>query len=197
MFSGIITDIGKIINIEQQKSQDLSIYIRTSYDIKTISIGSSISCNGVCLTVVSKTDDILSFDVSNETVSKTNFDGLNIGGKINLEQSLKIGDELSGHLVYGHVDGVGVIAKITQDNGSHILEIQVPDNMVKYLAKKASVTINGVSLTINDIKDNIIYINIIPHTWNVTNFTNIEKGSKVNLEIDIIARYVEQLLKFK
>jgi riboflavin synthase len=197
MFSGIITDIGEIINIEQQKSHDLLIYIRTSYNIKTISIGSSISCNGVCLTVVSKKDDILSFDVSNETVSKTNFDGLNIGSKINLEQSLKMGDELSGHLVYGHVDGVGVVKKITQDNGSHILEIQVPDNMVKYLAKKASVTINGVSLTINDIKDNIIYINIIPHTWNVTNFANIEKGSKVNLEIDIIARYVEQLLKFK
>ena len=195
MFTGIITDIGVVEN--SVKTGDTCFTLKTSYDTDTIDIGGSISCNGVCLTVVDKGEDWFSVDVSEETLSCTNLGSWCKGVKINLERALKIGDELGGHIVTGHVDNVGEITKISSIGGSVEMEFSMPKNMGKFVAAKGSITINGVSLTVNEVRDEgdktFFEINIIPHTQEKTSFLESKVGDKVNLEIDILARYVARM----
>lgn len=200
MFTGIITDVGSIKNISHQG--DARITVNTKFDTTTIDIGASIACSGVCLTVVDKGDDWFSVDASAETLSCTNLGSWSEGSGVNLERALKIGDELGGHIVTGHVDGVGEILSIDPVGDSIKLVFSVPDNLSPYIAEKGSVTINGVSLTVNDVKDNpkkptVFSINIIPHTQEKTTFSEVKNGDKVNLEIDVLARYVARMNDFK
>ena len=199
MFTGIITDVGSIKNISHQG--DARITINTNFDTTTIDIGASIACSGVCLTVVDKGDDWFSVDASAETFSCTNLGSWSEGSGVNLERALKIGDELGGHIVTGHVDGVGEILSIDPVGDSIRLVFSVPDDLSRYIAEKGSVTINGVSLTVNEVKDDqkkptVFSINIIPHTQEKTTFSEVKDGDKVNLEIDVLARYVARMNDF-
>lgn len=194
MFTGIITDIGTIKNIDRTE-KTISFDIATNYKTKPIAIGSSIACNGCCLTVVSKTKNSLRFDLSPETLEKTNFKNVKIGDKINLEQSLKMGDELGGHLVSGHVDCLSLVKNINIIDGNWIIEFHLPQNYEKFVSTKGSVTINGVSLTINKVEAESFFVNIIPHTLQKTNLSNLKIGDYVNFEIDLLARYVERMIK--
>lgn len=191
MFTGIITDIGIIENIERKG--DLRITISTKYNMDNVEIGASIACSGVCLTVVEKQANKFVVDVSGETLSCTTADGWDVGSELNLERALKIGDELGGHIVSGHVDGLAEVTDIKEVGDSHEIFLKAPDDLKFYIAAKGSVTLDGVSLTVNEVNDNIFKINIIPHTWQETTFSNLQTGSKVNLEIDTLARYVARL----
>lgn len=194
MFTGIITDIGQIESISNQEG-DLIIEVSCSYDIDSIDIGASIAHNGVCLTVIEKKVNSYLVQISAETIEKSNFDNLQIGDKFNLERALKIGDELGGHMVLGHVDCVCVVNAIERVGESYKIDFVVDNAWKKFISPKGSVTLNGTSLTINEVKDNVFSVNIIPHTWSETIFAYIEIGDKVNLEVDTIARYVDRLLK--
>lgn len=191
MFTGIITDIGTVFSIE--KYGDLRVGIKTSYDIASIDIGASIAHCGVCLTVVEKVKNGYFVEISNETIACSNIGEWQVGTKINLERSLKIGDEIGGHMVLGHVDGLAEVLSIKEVGGSHEIELKAPEELKYFIAAKGSVTLDGVSLTVNKVDDNKFYINVIPHTWQVTNFNEIEVGNKLNLEIDTLARYVARL----
>ncbi|PCJ33762.1 MAG: riboflavin synthase [Alphaproteobacteria bacterium] len=196
MFTGIITDVGTIRKIS--KNGDARILLNTLFDTNTIDIGASIACSGVCLTVVDKGDDWFAVDVSAETLSCSNLGGWTEGSCVNLERALKVGDELGGHIVTGHVDGVGEILSITPEGESKRFCFSVPANLAKYIAEKGSVTINGVSLTVNEViderdKTSFFGINIIPHTQEKTTFSEMKIGDKVNLEIDVLARYVARM----
>lgn len=201
MFTGIITDIGKVLETEQ--SGDLRARIATSYDVAGIDLGASIACDGVCLTVVA-TGDAPSpwFDVqiSAETLSKTNFARGNTvwpeGKRINLERALKVGDELGGHIVSGHVDGVAEVIDIHDEGDSTRVTLRTPAALAKYIAPKGSVALNGTSLTVNDVQGCDFGINFIPHTKAVTTWGDVQKGDPVNLEIDTLARYVARLREF-
>jgi riboflavin synthase len=196
MFTGIITDIGTIKNIDKTE-KTISFDIATNYKTKPISIGASIACNGCCLTVVSKTKTSLRFDLSPETLEKTNFKNVKTGDKINLEQSLKMGDELGGHLVSGHVDCLTAVKNIDIIDGNWVVEFKLPQNYEKFISTKGSVTINGVSLTINKVEDESFFVNIIPHTLEKTNLSNLKIGDYINFEIDLLARYVERMISNK
>lgn len=195
MFTGIITDIGEVSEISQ--NGDTRIVIKTSYDTSTIEFGASIACSGVCLTVVDKGQDYFSVDVSAETLSCSSLGDWNLGSKINLERALKVGEELGGHIVTGHVDAVGEILNIEADGDSKKFTFSIPAKLKSYIASKGSVTINGASLTVNDVMDKDGHtefsINIIPHTQEKTTFGAVKKGDKVNIEIDILARYVARM----
>jgi riboflavin synthase len=191
MFTGIITDIGKVLSID--KTDDLRVEIETSYEINSIDIGASIAHNGVCLTVVSKSQKSYCVDISDETVSCTNVNNWNVGTRINLERALKVGDELGGHLVSGHVDGLAEVIEVNEVGGSHQILLKAPDDLKYYIATKGSVVLDGVSLTVNKVDDNKFYINIIPHTWEATNFNQLEIGNKLNLEVDLMFRYLARL----
>lgn len=196
MFTGIITDVGAIRKIS--RDGDMRVMLNTSFDTKTIDIGASIACSGVCLTVVDKGDDWFAVDVSAETLSCSNLGDWTEGAAVNLERALKVGDELGGHIVTGHVDGMGEVLSITPEGESKRLCFSVPRNLEKYVAEKGSVTINGVSFTVNEVvdeKDKTTFfgINVIPHTLEKTTFYEVKKGDKVNLEIDILARYVARM----
>jgi len=196
MFTGIITDVGAIREISQ--NGDTRIILNTSFDTETIDIGASIACSGVCLTVVDKGDDWFAIDASAETLSCSNLGDWVKGSPVNLERALKVGDELGGHIVTGHVDGVGEILSLTSEGESKRLCFSVPDHLAKYIAEKGSITINGVSLTVNDVVDSkdkatFFEINIIPHTQQKTTFSQAKMGDKVNLEIDVLARYVARI----
>jgi len=193
MFTGIITDIGTIKNIDRTE-KTISFDITTNYKTKPISIGASIACNGCCLTVVSKTKTSLRFDLSPETLEKTNFKNVKTGDKINLEQSLKMGDELGGHLVSGHVDCLTAVKNVDIVDGNWVVEFKLPNNYEKFVSTKGSVTINGVSLTINKVEDESFFVNIIPHTLEKTNLSNLKIGDYINFEIDLLARYVERMI---
>ena len=195
MFSGIITDLGVIRAIDKQS--DWTIAIETRFDMDRVKIGDSIACDGVCLTVIAKTTNQFSVQLSMETIHRTTAQHWKIGDHVNLEQSLRLGDRLDGHLVYGHVDGMARISAITPDHGSHKIAFQIPENLALYVAYKGSVTINGVSLTVNNVQGNEFTVNVIPHTWDVTGFQNLRVGDAVNIEIDIVARYVERILNYK
>ncbi|MCF6214807.1 MAG: riboflavin synthase [Emcibacter sp.] len=199
MFTGIITDVGTIRKIS--RDGDTRILLNTLFDTKTIDIGASIACSGVCLTVVDKGDDWFAVDVSAETLSCSNLGDWTEGGPVNLERALKVGDELGGHIVTGHVDGIGEVLSITPEGESKRFYFSVPANLAKYIAEKGSVTINGVSLTVNEVidekdKTSFFGINIIPHTQEKTTFSEMKKGDKVNLEIDVLARYVARMNDF-
>jgi riboflavin synthase len=166
-------------------------------DISDSKIGDSIAVNGVCLTATQVSDYSFTADVSNETINCTTFSDLLIGDSVNLEKSLRINQGIDGHLVSGHVDGIGKVQSINKDGDSSRIKILVEDDIIKYIAKKGSICINGVSLTVNSVEDNIFDVNIVPHTFSVTTLRNLSVESNVNLEIDLIARYVERLKNYR
>ena len=200
MFTGIITDVGEIAKIE--KIKDVRAKIFCTYNVSEIELGASICCDGVCLTVTDigteGTRNWFSVDVSSETISKTiigdpNF-GWKPGRKVNLEKSLKLGDELGGHIVTGHIDGTGSIENIFDIQGSTQVTFRTSADLAKYIAKKGSITLNGTSLTVNQVATSSFDINFIPHTKDNTTWQKIRVGEKVNIEIDILARYVDRIL---
>ena len=199
MFTGIIDHNGEIIKITKKRNKDISIFVLTRFKPKDIKLGSSICCNGVCLTVCKikklKNKLELSFDVSNETINCTNFSKLKIGSKINLEKSLRMGDEISGHFVFGHVDEVSKLLTIKRIKGSHQLKFSKSKKLSKYIAKKGSIAVDGVSLTINSSDTKSFSVNIVPYTWEHTNFNKLKVNSLINVEVDMLARYVSQNLK--
>lgn len=193
MFTGIITDIGIIQEVEQRG--DLRARIGTSYDTASIDLGASIACDGVCLTVIETGADWFDVEISAETVSKTNL-GHNAwaaGRQVNLERALKVGDELGGHIVSGHVDGVAELIALTDEGDSTRATFRAPDDLAKFIAPKGSVTLNGTSLTVNDVDGATFGINMIPHTKSVTTWGQAKVGDQINLEIDTLARYVARL----
>ncbi|MBY6083964.1 riboflavin synthase [Ruegeria arenilitoris] len=191
MFTGIVTDIGTIIELEQQG--DLRARIRTGYDTSGIDIGASIASDGVCLTVIALGDDWYDVQISAETVSKTNLDGWKVGSRVNLERALKVGDELGGHIVSGHVDGVAEIVAMAEEGDSTRVTLRAPNDLARFIAPKGSVALNGTSLTVNDVDGCDFGINFIPHTKEVTTWGAAKVGDRVNLEIDTLARYVARL----
>jgi len=199
MFTGIITDIGTIRSIEQRG--DLRVVIDCDYDMESVAIGASIACSGACLTVVAKDEHSFAVDLSAETATRT-APGLWVaGGRLNLERALKVGDELGGHIVTGHVDGIGTVLGICPEGDSHRVGIEVPPEIAPYIAPKGSVTVDGVSLTVNEVRDEKgtthFALNIIPHTWEVTTLGDLAPGRRVNLEIDILARYLARMQSLK
>jgi riboflavin synthase len=192
MFSGIIEQIGEVIKIEDHG--DRRLVIKTKFSKKDIKIGSSVCCNGVCLTVhtikKNKANLVLSFDVSKETLKCTNFNNLYSGSLINLEKSLKVGDEISGHFVFGHVDTVSELKSKKKSGKSYILEFTMPKNIRKLVTKKGSISINGISLTVNKTTKDSFFVNIVDYTWNHTNLRKIKLKDIVNIEVDMLARYV-------
>jgi riboflavin synthase len=196
MFTGIITDVGTVRSAEQRG--DLRLIIGCAYDMAGVDLGASIACSGCCLTVVDKGEDWFAVDASAETLNKT-ADGMwNEARTLNLERALKIGDELGGHIVTGHVDGVGEVVAITPEGGSHRVDITISADIAPYIAPKGSVTVDGVSLTVNAVADNAdgsatFGLNIIPHTWGVTAFADLAVGQAVNIEIDVLARYLARM----
>ena len=195
MFTGIITDIGTIRTAEQRG--DLRLIISCAYDMGGVALGASIACSGVCLTVVDKGEDWFAVDLSGETVSRTAQGAWVEGRPLNLERALKLGDELGGHIVTGHVDGIGRVTQITQDGDSHRVTIRVPQELAPFVATKGSITVDGVSLTVNSVEDGAegttFGLNIIPHTWAVTTFGDLTEDQAVNLEIDVLARYLSRM----
>ncbi len=194
MFSGIIENKGVVK--EFKKLKDYRLILDTDLNFKNIKKGSSVCCNGVCLTVTSKKrvskKTRLTFDVSKETVDCTNFNQIKIGDVINIEMSLRVGDEISGHFVFGHVDETAALVSSKRIGASYELKFRISKHLMKFVVKKGSVAINGISLTINNIKRDIICLNIIPYTWNKTNLSNLTIGARINLEVDMLARYVTQ-----
>ena len=196
MFTGIITDVGTITSAQQRG--DLRLTIGCGYDMAGVDLGASIACSGCCLTVVDKGADWFAVDVSGESLSKTASALWTQGHKLNLERALKIGDELGGHIVTGHVDGVGEVVSVALEGGSHRVSVKVPADIAPYIAPKGSVTVDGVSLTVNGVADNAdgsatFGLNIIPHTWDVTAFADLVEGQAVNIEIDVLARYLARM----
>lgn len=198
MFTGIITDIGTITAIEDRG--DMRVTIATSYDMASVAIGASIACSGVCLTVVEKAQGQFSVDVSSETRSRTAPGQWTTGRRLNLERALKVGDELGGHIVTGHVDTVGTVLSRTVDGGSTRFEIAVPADFAAFVAAKGSIALDGVSLTVNTVEDRadgtVFTINIIPHTAEWTTFSSTEPQDGLNIEIDTLARYLARMRQF-
>ena len=194
MFSGIIENKGMVK--EFKKVKDYKLIIDTDIKYKDIKKGSSICCNGVCLTVVSKKKlskiTRIRFDVSKETVNCTNFNQMKIGDSINIEKSLRVGDEISGHFVFGHVDDTAILISSKKVGDSYEMKFKISKKLRKFIARKGSISINGVSLTINSFKRGEIGLNIIPYTWGKTNLSRIKVGDAINLEVDMLARYVTQ-----
>ena len=199
MFTGIITDVGRIEAAEQKG--DLRLRIGCGFDLATVELGASIACSGVCLTVVDKGDGWFAVDVSAETRSRTASDMWEAGGTLNLERALRVGEELGGHIVTGHVDAVGQVIAVQPVGDSLALTIVAPAEMARYLAAKGSVALDGVSLTVNEIEDlgdssgTRFGINLIPHTQAQTNFGDMAVGRQLNIEIDILARYLGRMLE--
>lgn len=194
MFTGIITDLGSVKAIEKRPGGEVRFEIATAYKADEIPLGSSIAHNGVCLTLVETGSGWFSVFASLETLDKTTLGGWQVGSPVNLERALKVGDELGGHIVSGHVDGVGQVVSIESEGESLRFTFEVPENLRKFMAPKGSVAIDGVSLTVNEVNGRLFGVNIIPHTSQVTTFGKYKVGDRVNLEIDMLARYVARLL---
>jgi riboflavin synthase len=196
MFTGIVTDVGTVRSAEQRG--DLRLAIGTAYDLDTVDLGASISCSGVCLTVVDKGDDWFAVDVSGETISKTAADRWREGAKLNLERALRLGDELGGHIVTGHVDAVAEAANVAVDGDSTRIEVGLPSELAPMIAPKGSVTLDGVSLTVNEVREAAgqthFTVNIIPHTAQHTTLGDIKTGQQLNVEVDVLARYIDRML---
>ncbi|MGN7867909.1 riboflavin synthase [Paracoccus sp. 22332] len=193
MFTGIITDIGTVASVEMRG--DMRARIDCGYDMATVDLGASIACDGVCLTVVDKGPGWFTVDISAETLSKTNIgaNGWQVGRKLNLERALRVGDELGGHIVSGHVDGVARVAELHEEGDSLRLTFEAPAALARFIAPKGSVALNGTSLTVNEVAGNRFGVNLIPHTRQVTTWGGVALGDAVNLEIDTLARYVARL----
>jgi riboflavin synthase len=195
MFTGIITDIGTVRTVT--RAGDTRFEIATAYDLAAVEIGASIACNGCCLTVVEKGRDWFAIQASAETLSKTTLGDWRQGTRINLERALKIGDELGGHIVSGHVDGLGEIVSIRAEGDSKRFRVRVPHELARFIAPKGSVAIDGTSLTVNEVEGREFGVNIIPHTQSVTTWGSLAEGQRVNIEIDMLARYVARLTEYK
>ena len=199
MFTGIVSHIGIVNKISHPDDWELLVDVindnnsHNDFDINSITIGASISCSGICLTLKKVSNNILFFDVSDETREKTNFSNWKVGSLINLEKSLKVGDELGGHFVYGHVDTTATVKSIKKISGSYKITFNINRDFLKYFASKGSVSVDGVSLTVNDVDKTYFTVNIVPYTWSHTSFKNYKTGTVVNIEIDILARYLESL----
>jgi len=193
MFTGIITDIGTVRSVERVDGGDTRIAIATELDLGDAALGASIACAGVCLTVVEKDDEGFAVDASDETLARTTVGTWTRGTRINLERPLRIGDELGGHIVSGHVDDVGSIAAIEPVGESHRVDLSMAEQFSRYVARKGSIAVDGVSLTVNAVGETDFSVNIIPFTWERTTFADRSPGDSVNLEIDMLARYVARL----
>ena len=194
MFTGIVAATGKI-EVAELHGSDARVVIESDLNFDDVKPGDSISVNGVCLTVVDKRPRQIAVDVSAETLRVTT--GFKAGDEVNLEKALRLSDRLGGHLVSGHVDGVGVITSLSPTGESYTLVIDVPGPLLQYIAPKGSITVHGVSLTVNKIEGSEVFINLIPHTWTATTFKNFKQGAKVNIEVDMLARYVDTLINRK
>jgi len=199
MFTGIITDVGRVEAVEQRG--DLRLRIGCGYDMAGVDLGASIACSGVCLTVVDKGQDWFAVDVSAETLVRTASNMWDTGSALNLERSLRLGDELGGHIVTGHVDGIGEVEAVAEIGGSLRLSITAAADLEAFIAPKGSIALDGVSLTVNEVEpvsDGIRFaVNIIPHTAAQTNFATIEPGRPVNIEIDVLARYIGRMMELR
>ena len=193
MFTGIIDSIGTVAHIDKLQDDRRITFDAGELDMQDVNTGDSICCNGVCLTVIETSRKEFVADISAETLSCTTFNNLVIGNQCNLEKAMKMDDRLGGHPVTGHVDGMGEILTIREDARSCHFSIEVPQNLSKYICKKGSICVDGVSLTVNDVTDSCFLVNIIPHTLSETVFQSYQKGIMVNIEVDIIARYLERL----
>ena len=198
MFTGIITDVGTVTRLEQKG--DLRARIETAYDVETIDMGASIACDGVCLTVVAvgkEPSNWFDVDISAETVEVTAIggNGWTVGRRINLERALRLGDELGGHIVTGHVDGIAQVTDVAQEGDSTRVTFHAPADLARFIAPKGSVTLNGTSLTVNEVEGQSFGVNLIPHTKEVTSWGDVAVGQQINLEIDTMARYVARLLE--
>lgn len=200
MFTGIITDVGMIERVEERG--DTRVVIQTAFDTSTIDFGASIACSGVCLTVVDKGPSWFAVDISGETMRRTAQGDWATGRRLNLERAMKLGDELGGHIVTGHVDGLGTIVGIVPDGDSRKITISLPSTLAPYVAAKGSITVDGVSLTVNDVADQAdgsthFSINLIPHTQSVTTLGALTPGRAVNIEIDVLARYLFRMEQYR
>ena len=193
MFTGIATNYGLIKDIQGKTNSEY--VIETDIDLSGVKIGSSILCSGICLTVIKKKNKNFVVNISEETLNVTNAKNWKKGTKLNLEKSLKVGDELGGHIVTGHIDAIARLLKVSELKKSSILVFELPNNLKKFICKKGSIAIDGISLTVNDVKEKSFSISIIPHTSNITTLGSIQKGDIVNIEIDILARYIENNIK--
>ena len=189
MFTGIVTDVGRVRDV-RDTNRDRRFEIETAFDTATLDIGASVSHAGCCLTVVDKGPGWFAVEVSGETLAMSTLDEWAEGRPVNLERAAKVGDELGGHIVSGHVDGIGEVLSIESEGGSHRVRIRVPKPLHRYIAPKGSITVEGVSLTVNEVEDDVFGVNLIPHTWDVTTLGDLRAGSRVNLEIDMLARYL-------
>jgi len=192
MFTGIIEAVGQIKQVEQRDKGVRLTIASERLDFSDVAVGDSIAANGVCLTVTSLSGNAYTVDVSQESLNCTV--GLSEPGEVNLEKAMRLSDRLGGHLVSGHVDGVGEVVEFAPVGESHRLQIRAPRELARYIAAKGSITVNGVSLTVNEIRDGIFSINLIPHTVEVTTLRHLQPGARVNLEVDMLARYVDRLL---
>ena len=198
MFTGIVTDVGEVVGIE--KRGDTRLEIACAYDVETIDLGASIACSGACLTVVEtgRSDDgrgWFAVEASQETLDCTSLGDWRVGSKINLERALKLGDELGGHIVSGHVDGLGRIVSRMPEGDSERFTFEAPDDLARFIAPKGSVTLDGTSLTVNEVDGSAFGVNLISHTLTVTTWGGAEPGQKINIEIDMLARYVARLIE--
>ena len=198
MFTGIVTAIGTIRSLSPiGAGQDMRVAIATPPGwLEGVAIGASICCSGCCLTVVSLGQDLFEVEISAESLSRTTLGSWGEGTRINLERSLRMGDEMGGHVVSGHVDGVAEVLSITPENGSHRWRFQLPPGLARFVAEKGSITIDGVSLTVNAVEGATFGVNLIPHTTEVTALGTLAPGGRVNIEIDMLARYVARLREF-
>jgi riboflavin synthase len=196
MFTGIVTDVGEVVSAEQRG--DLRLQVRTGYDLSTVDLGASIACSGVCLTVVDKGADWFAVNVSGETVSRTAKEMWREGARLNLERPLRLGDELGGHIVTGHVDSIGEVVGVAPEGDSNRIDVRVGRSLAPAIAQKGSICLDGVSLTVNDVSDADdgarFSVNIIPHTAHETTLGDIDVGRQLNVEIDVIARYIDRML---
>lgn len=192
MFTGIVQAIGRVAELKKASQAAVVVVEAGGLDLADVAIGDSIACNGVCLTVIHLSARSFSVDVSEETLRVTT--GFVPGATINLEKSLRLADRLGGHLVSGHVDGVGSVRSIKDVAGNRVLTIAYPAELARYFARKGSAAVNGVSLTLNSVEGDSFSVNLIPHTLQVTNLGQLKKDDKVNLEVDLVARYIERML---
>ncbi|HYF23729.1 MAG TPA: riboflavin synthase [Caulobacteraceae bacterium] len=188
MFTGIVTDVGRLRAVEVRPG-GRRFEVETAYDTASLDLGASVSHAGCCLTVVDKGPGWFAVELSNETLSKTTLGDWRAGDPVNLERALKLGDELGGHIVSGHVDGTGEVVSVAQDGESWRVRIRAPDPLHRFIAPKGSITVDGVSLTVNEVEGELFGISLIPHTWAVTTLNRLTSGARVNLEIDVLARY--------
>lgn len=195
MFTGIITDLGRVRAVERAASGDTRFAFSTAYDTASLALGASVACSGACLTVVDKRPGWFAVEASGETLARTTLGEWRIGRAVNLERSLRLGDELGGHLVSGHVDGVAELTRLAPEGGSLRMTFEAPEALARFIAAKGSVAVDGVSLTVNEVGRTSFGVNIIDHTRKLTSLGEARVGDRVNLEIDLLARYVGRLLE--